>query len=908
MNFPAGARLGPYEILTPIGAGGMGEVYRARDTRLNRDVALKVLLERFARDAERMARFEREAQLLASLNHPNIASLYGLEESGGVRALVMELVEGPSLAERIAAGSIPIEEALPIARQIAEALEYAHERGVIHRDLKPANVKITTEGVVKLLDFGLAKALDDQPDAGDPLLSPTLSLGATRAGVILGTAAYMSPEQARGTLADRRADVWAFGAVLYEMLAGRPVFGGESVSDILAAVLKTAPDWSKLSESTPAEIRKLLRRCLARDRKQRLQAIGEARIAIEEILAGAPPEPAAARPAASPATVRRFLWPSLAAALLAVAAAVSWVHFREAAPPEPVLRYSIDPPARSSVRTFAISPDGRVLAMAIEVEGKSSLAVRPLYSLQTRLLPGTDGAQFPFWSPDSRYVGFFADGKLKKIAAGAPSGPGPAQTLCNARQGRGGTWSREGVILFASSETRTLQRVSATGGVPSTVTSAGSAVHRFPVFLPDGLRFLYTAAGGPEEHNGIHLGSLEALSSRRLVADPSSASYVRPPPGRRHGHLLFVRESTLMAQPVDAGSFQPAGELFPVAEQIPTAFIGGFAPVSISDIGVLVYDSTLRSRSFDFLWFDRSGKQLAVVGAPALGIEVALSPDGTKAAVVVGTFLSSDIWVHDLTRGASSRLTVDPASEYRPVWSPDASRIAFTSNRSSAGDLYQKDSAGAGQDTLLLQTPDQEHITDWSRDGRFLVYQASNLKSRWDLWVLPLEGAPSDHKPFPFLATQFNESQGQFSPGLERGAPSGPRWMAYTSDESGRSEVYVRPFPPAGSGKWPISTGGGEAPRWRRDGKELFYLTLDGKLMAVEVKTGASLAPDAPPAFQAGTPQLLFQSRVSQLHATLNFRYDVAADGKRFLLVCSGAEAAASPLTVVVNWLAALNK
>ena len=892
MTFTPGHRLGPYEILAPLGAGGMGEVYRARDTRLGRDVDLKVLLEIFARDAERMARFQREAQLLASLNHPNIAILHGLEESESTRALVMEMVEGPTLAQRIADGPIPLDEALPIARQLADALEYAHDCAVIHRDLKPANIKVTPQGNVKVLDFGLAKALDDEPGQSGLPNSPTLSLAATRVGVILGTAAYMSPEQAKGKPADRRSDIWAFGVVLFEMLAGRPVYSSETVPETLASVMKEEPPWEALPAGLPAPIGKLLRRCLDKDSRHRLQAIGEARILLEDPLA-ASPEPAPRPAAASPQSARRLA--ALAGALvLAVAAlaALAFVHFREAAPAERAVRFSVAAPAKTSVYTFAVSPDGRYLALALEAEGKRQLWLRPLDALEAQPLPGTDDAIIPFWSPDSRHIAFFAQGKLRKIAAAG----GPAQTLCDAAAGRAGTWNRDGVILFNPSLTDALQRVSAAGGVPSPASRLeGGLYQRSPAFLPDGRHFFYTTFRAGEQ-SGIHWASLDSQAGRRVLADRSTTVYVPPAPGERLGHLLFPRETTLMAQPFDPKTMQPDGELFPVAEQVSFyAGLPGIAAVSASDNGVLVFQTGRSSRESQLVWYDRAGKALGQVGPPDRFIEFALSPDErTVAESRSGASSNFDIWLREPSRGVDTRFTHHPSVNQSPVWSPDGRRLAFFSSRSGQLNLYVKETSGSGQDELLLRSPELKIPSDWSPDGRFLLYLSRSAKTGGDLMLLPVDG---DRKPVVFLQTEFNETQGQFS--------SDGRWIAYASDESGRNEIYVRPFP-ASSGKRKISAGGGQHPRWRRDGKELFYLAPDRKLMAVAVKVAAA----GPPAvFEAAAPQALFDTRVPFIPpGFVRHNYAVAADGKRFLISTTGGEGPDAPLTVWLNWLAALKK
>jgi serine/threonine protein kinase/WD40 repeat protein len=757
MALSSGTRLGPYEVLAPLGAGGMGEVYRARDTRLGREAALKVLPEIFAKDAERMARFEREAQVLASLNYPNIATLYGLEESGDTRALAMELVEGPTLAERIAAGAIPVEEAVPIAKQIAEALEYAHEKGIIHRDLKPANVKITPEGVVKVLDFGLAKALDDAPAAGSINNSPTMSLAATRLGVILGTAGYMSPEQASGKPADKRSDIWSFGVLLWEMLAGKRLFDGESVSHTLADVLRAEIDWKPLPAATPTVIRDLLRRCLDRDGKARLRDIGEARIAIQKYLAN----PAGALlsmdsgPSTAPPSPRlRTAWAIATLAALALAV----VHFREASPEPVAVRFQIPEPEKAHFGSrLALSPDGRRLAFtAAATGGRTQVWVRSLDTLESRALPGTDGDDLAalFWSPDSRFIGFWASGKLKKIEASG----GPPQTLCDVSTTPGGTWNRDGVILFGSNAGG-LSRVPAAGGTPAPVTTLDTSrqevFHTWPQFLPDGRHFIYIARSNQPENSAIYAGSLDSKDRKRLVGSSFSAAYA-PSPSPDKGHLLFLREATLMAQPFDAARLELSGEAFPVAEQVGAVLSQSF--FSVSGNGVVAYRSGVSGRATHLLWFNRDGKSLGEVGPPGAYNDVALSSDGTRVAVSRADLQTTnpDIWLLDLARdGAATRFTFDPGIERDPVWSPDGTRLAFSSTRGGLSNVYQKLGTGAGSEEPLLQPGVSQRPKDWSHDGRFLLYVRDDPKTEADLWVLPLAG---DRKPFPYLQTQFLES------------------------------------------------------------------------------------------------------------------------------------------------------
>jgi serine/threonine protein kinase len=879
MSLSTGTKLGPYEIVGPLGSGGMGEVYRARDPRLGRDVALKVLPPAFAQDPERMARFEREAQVLASLNHPNISALYGLEESDGVRALVLELVEGPTLADRMAPGPLPLEEALPLARQIAEALEEAHDKGVTHRDLKPANVKVRPDGTVKVLDFGLAKALGDDPAASNLENSPTRSVvSPTRAGVILGTAAYMSPEQAKGLPVDRRTDIWAFGVVLAEMLSGRRMYTGATAFDIMASVVRDEP---AIPEAPPG-IQRLLRRCLEKDPRRRLQAIGEARLLLEdphhsdERAASPPPVPRA----------RRLLPWAVAGLFFLATLVVSVAYFRRPPPEEaPVTKFTLLPPENTSFNEIAVSPDGRRVAFtARAASGTTQLWVRPLDSLSAQPLAGTEGASLPFWSPDSRSLGFFAAGKLKKVEASG----GPPQTLFNAAVPRGGAWNRDGVIIFSPNGGAPLYRVSAAGGEPQPVTALDPARqetgHIWPQFLPDGQHFLFFAPSSQPENTGIYLASLDSKTPTRVLGTTSSAAYAS-------GYLLYLRERTLLAQPFDLASFATAGEAVPVAEpvQIDSLLRARF---SLSQSGVLVYDSSGSGSSSRLLWFDRAGKPLGSVGDPGDYTNLNLSPDDQRVAAARRDPQTGrqDIWLFDLSRGGSSRFTFGPGSASSPVWSSDGSRIAFFSIRDGPYNLYQKLSSGAGSDEPLLKSSNNKYPLSWSPDGRFLLYAEQDPKmARRSLWILPLEGGG---KPFPFLRTAFNGFFGQFS--------SDGRWTAYTTDESGREEVYVRPFSGAeagAGGKWLISNNGGSAPLWRRDGKELFYLAPDNQLMAVEVQSGAA-------ALQASVPQPLFQTRA----AGIQFRYAVTADGRRFLVNSAAEQAASAPATVVLNWTAGLKR
>ena len=794
-----GNRLGPYEIVEPIGKGGMGEVYRALDTRLGREVAIKVSAEKFSE------RFEREARAIASLNHPNICSLYDV----GDNYLVMELVEGESPK-----GPLPFDEAWHVASQIVAALEYAHDKGIVHRDLKPANIKITHGGVVKLLDFGLAKAFTNKKETSASVEnSPTLTIGATEVGVILGTAAYMPPEQAKGKSVDKRADIWSFGVVLYELLTGERAFQGEDVSETLVSVIRDQPDLS----TVPPKARKLLARCLEKDPKKRLRDIGEAVHLLE-----VPQELGSAAPV--PSLLGWLAW-AVAALAIVCALAVSFIHFREKPLATPILRYTIGPPEGSTVHSFAISPDGRYLAIAAVVNGKRQLWLRPLDALRAQPLPFTEDATFPFWSPDSRHIGFFAQGKLKKVAASG----GPSQSLCDVPQSRGGSWGRDDVIVF-STIGASIQRVSAAGGIPVSVVKA-KGDERFPVFFPDGRHFLYQVRQSTTEKNGIYVASLDGTENRRILPDVSSAVFAKSSHGEKLGHILFIRENTLMAQPFDAARARPAGDVFPIADGVRLATNITYTPVTASDSGVLVYQSgsAAGGGSSQIAWYDRSGKLLGPLIAPG-AIEPAISPDEKTVVFERMSGAGFDLWLRDLARGTETRFTSDSSRNVTPFWSPKSDRIVFASDRRGVMNLFQKVASGSGQDELLLTTGYTKNSTQWSRDGRFVVYIEIDPKTKFDLWVLPMEGSERERKPIPFLRTEFNEIMGQLSPDSH--------WMAYTSDQSGQREVYVRPFPPA-DGQWTISVAGGEQPRWRGDGKELFYVAADGKMMAVPIKASA---------------------------------------------------------------------
>jgi eukaryotic-like serine/threonine-protein kinase len=874
-----GRELGHYEITSRIGVGGMGDVYEARDTKLGRRVAIKVLPDVFARDADRVSRFEHEARVLASLNHPRIAAIHGLEEAGERKFLVMELVAGETLADRIARGPLPLDDALEVATQICEALEAAHERGVIHRDLKPANIKMTPGGQVKVLDFGLAKAFAGQPDA-NLSNSPTISMAATSAGIILGTAAYMSPEQARGTALDRRSDIFAFGSVLYEMLTGRPAFSGETVSDVIAAVLRAEPDWTRLPRQTPLRLRTLLHRCLAKNSKERIHDIADARIEIEAILR----EADSAAVTVSPRTI---LFGRNAAVLIFVALTVGLVLYsRGRTDSGPEMRLEITTPPTPVPGRVAISPDGQKIVFAATVEGRLKVFVRWLNSSEARPLADAQNDGNVFWSPDSRSIGFMSEGKLKRVEIDS----GAVQDLTSVINGSSGgaTWSQDGVILFNSGSNTglPLYRVPAVGGesIPATNVTPPQLSHINPVFLPDEKHFLYEVTGNAEVA-GAYIESLDDSETRRLPD-------LRRGPGdttiraafMKSGYVLFARQTTLFAQPFDLKNLQLTGTPVVVAEGIDPG-----SKLSASDDGTIVYRSvsTTRSSTRQLVWTDRSGKEVEKVAEPDTGdpSNPALSPDGRKLALMRTVSGGNDIWLVDLGLGGLSRFTFGSAGEHRPIWSPDGSTLIFNSNR-PVFDLFRKPVTRGGAEQLVLASQQAKVPMDWSSDGRFLMYRTLDPKTSQDLWVLPMTG---DTKPYPIVHSNFVESQGQFSPDA--------KWIAYQSNESGRYEIYVQPFPGL-EGKFQISTNGGAQPRWRSDGKELFYIGLDDRLMAVPIQSSSGGE-----TLQPGMPFPLFMTRVggALTVVTKQQQYVVSRDGQRFLM-SNIVEGPASPIVVILNW------
>ncbi|HVH28254.1 MAG TPA: protein kinase [Vicinamibacterales bacterium] len=898
MALTPGARLGVYEISAQIGEGGMGQVYRATDTKLKRQVAIKTLPPSVAADHDRLARLQREAEVLASVNHPHIAAIYGLEEIGGTAALVMELVEGDDLSQRIARGAIPIDEALPIAKQIAEALEAAHEQGIIHRDLKPANIKVRPDGTVKVLDFGLAKTMEPAAGSSPSLsMSPTLTTPAmTQAGMILGTAAYMSPEQARGKTVDKRADIWAFGAVLYEMLTGRRAFEDEDVSMTLSKVLQREPDFDALPPSVPARVSQALRVCLRKDPKQRAGDIRDVRLALEGAFETVGPQTTAtAMTAASRGRLVGMTALAVAAVIVAIALAIPAVrHLRETPPPLPFeTRVDIVTPATAEPTDFALSPDGRQIVFSASGDGASHLWLRSLASTTAQPLAGTEGARWPFWSPDGRSVGFMAGNALKRLDLGG----GAPQTLAPVTSGGGATWSVNGVLVFAPITRGTLMRVSATGGDAAAVTtfSPGQVAHVSPQFLPDGRRFLFTALGAPDV-TGIYLGTLDGSAPIRLTPGNSAGMYLPEGPGgagpfRGSGWMLWVRAGALVAQRLDVAKAALTGEPVTVADVGVRSLGGWLGGVSVAATGLVAYRTGTGGQR-QLTWFDRSGAPRGAAGDPDDTLDYPnLSPDGRRVVVSRVVPDNTDLWLLD--GGRTSRFTFDPAPDTHPVWSSDGTRIVFRSNRTGADDLYQKLASGAGAEERLLASDQVKTPESWSADGRFLLYRSIDPQTNLDLWVVPMVG---DRTPSVFLKTPFREGYGAFSPD--------GRWVAYESNESGRNEIYIRPFvppapasnPPApAGGQWQVSTAGGIYPRWRPDGKELYYLNPAGAMMAAPITViGTTLAP--------GAPVVLFPTRIvgGGEDAAQGRQYDVTSNGR--FLINTLLDSAAAPITLLQNW------
>jgi serine/threonine protein kinase/Tol biopolymer transport system component len=882
----AGRQLGAYKITSLLGAGGMGEVYQARDAKLKRDVAIKVLPAAFAHDAERLGRFQREARMLAALNHPNIAAIYGLEEWERSYFLAMELVPGETLAERLRAGAVPIEEALKIGRQIAEALEAAHEKGIIHRDLKPANVKVTPENRVKVLDFGLAKAFSGN---GGLDLSNEINLTAmdTQEGRILGTPAYMSPEQARGTACDKRADIWSFGCLLYELLTGKPAFHGENTTEILAAVLRAEPDWQALPEALPQSIRALLRRCLQKDLNRRSRDAGDLRLELEEAME--PPD--GTEPVGSSSTEglhslgRR--WPVFGLGALLLGAVITgviiWGLKPTPTPPQQVSRLVVSLPPGLQLAgevgdSVAISPDGTHLAYVARPGGAPQVYLRAMDSMEARPIPATEEANNPFFSPDGQWLGFFAGGDLKKVSLNG----GAAITLCEAQLRNGASWGDQGSIIIGGSAG--LQQVSDSGG---TLQPVGTRLKKgelpfgqsWPEFLPGGKAVLFVSNANSNSAQ-IFVESI-ATGERRNLVQGTAPHYARS------GHLVYLQGTTLMAVPFNLQSLAVTGTPLPVMDGVRQTTNTGGAEYSLSATGLLVYVSggvaAPRSR---LVWVSRNGTEQTIDAPVHSYVNPRLSPDGRRIAVGI-TEQERQVWLYDLSRGTLTRFTFQGNNNLDPLWTPDGKRIVFTSNKEGTRNLFWQLADGSGG---LERLTTSEHLnipSSWSPDGRFLAFSENTTSTTgYDIWVLRL----SDRKATPFLRTPLNENAAQF-------LPDG-HWLAYASDESGRYEIYVQPYPGPG-GKWQISTEGGREPIWNRNGRELFFRN-GNKMMAADIATQ--------PSFASGTPKMLFEGPYQLLDLSTP-NYDVSSDGQRFLMLKPAEQAeATTQINVVLNWFEELKR
>ena len=882
MALIVGTKLGPYEVQSPLGAGGMGEVYRARDTRLGRDVAIKVLPANLSADPNLRQRLEREAKAVSKLSHPHICTLHDIGHQDGIDFLVMELVEGETLEQRLVKGPLPLEQTVRYGAQIADALAKAHKLGITHRDLKPSNIMLTKTGA-KLMDFGLAKQSEVVPLAGALTEMTAEQSKLTREGTILGTFQYLAPEQLEGKEADARTDIFALGEVIYEMATGKAAFAGKSRASLIAAILSSEPQpMTALQPMTPPALERVVKRCLAKDPDERWQSAADLSVELSWIGEGGGHTGGTVPLAAAGKTRERLAW--LIASAVSVALIVGAIWWRSSKPVEQSMNFyaSLPFPARD----IAVAPNGHTLALVAYEQSarKNVLWTYELGSQEARSLADTAGASYPFWSADGRSLAFFADGKLKKLNLSG----GQVQAICDAPSGRGGTWNMDGVIIFTPYAGQGagggLYRVSASGGTPTGISnpdsSRGEQSHRWPVFLPDGRHYLYMAANftGRKGANAIFVGSLDSNEKRFVVEAAANAAYAAP------GYLLYYRDKTLLAQRFDLKRFALTGE--------PTTMLTGILNLSVaravfavSDSGVLVAQTGGGVTLSQPVWFDRKGNEVGVVGKPDVYGNVSILPNG-RAVAVDKTDLGSqnvDIWIYELQRESARRLTFDPATEAPSIWSPDGARLVFSSNRQLNYDLYMKNADGSQEEKNIVHDDIDKFANDWSRDGKYILYTRAT-----DLWFATLP----ELKSSLFLKAVSVLRNGQFSPD--------GKWVAYASNESGKWEIYVNSFP-AERGKWQVSVGGGEQPRWRGDGKELFYLSSDGKMMAAPVTIGAH--------FDAGTPIALFQAAPLQPFALPDqFIYDVSRDGQRFLIITPVKQAETAPMSVVLNWTAKLNK
>jgi Tol biopolymer transport system component/predicted Ser/Thr protein kinase len=874
----SGTRLGPYEIVSQIGAGGMGEVYKARDTRLDRSVAIKILPDQLAHDPQFRDRFDREARVISQLEHPNICPLYDVGDESGTAFLVMQYLEGETLATALATGPMALNTAMKIAAEIAAALEKAHRAGIVHRDLKPGNVMLTKQGA-KLLDFGLATLAAQA--AGSVSALPTTPPKITQRGTLLGTFQYMAPEQVEGQEADVRTDIFAFGAVLFEMLTGRPAFHGRTHAALAGSILRDEPEpVSQIVPMVPPAISRVIKTCLAKDPDDRFQTMHDVVLQLQWAMEGGSQAGVPAPVSARRRIRERSAW--VIAGVLALA--VAGLGARMVLAPRPaaprIMRFELPvPDGVVGIDAPRVSPDGQYIAFnATDASGATKIWIRSMGATTVRPLDGTEGTTRPFWSPDSRFLGFISGGKLKKIDVAG----GPPQTICDAPGGADGTWSPDGVILYDGTGSDPIRRVSASGGTPVDVVKPDPSRHEtlvgWPEFLPDGRHYLYLAVGEKPDQNMYRVGQLDSTES--VAVAQSQTQVVYAPPGR----LLFVRDGTLVAQPFDARALKTSGDPVPLAERVGTDNVG-LARFSVSKEGTLVY----RTGEADgrLVWVDRTGREVEMIGDAGIYGDPVLSHDGKRLAynqidVRTGKF---DLWVRDLVRGVSSRFTFRKGNNGVSAWSPDGSSIVFTSDIGSAREIYQKPSSGQGDEVLLLKGENGPLVMDWSRDGRYLLYTTRERDTGLDIWALPLSG---DKKPIRVAATPFDETVPGFSPDS--------RYVAYRSNESGRPEIYVQTFPEP-TGKWQVSIAGGGDPRWKADGKELYFRGIDQKLMAVDIQTQGG--------FQAGSPHMLFPAN-TQAGSGLRNRYDAMPDGSRFVFVAPQSREALGPTTVVLNWDATL--
>jgi serine/threonine protein kinase/Tol biopolymer transport system component len=884
MPLTSGTKLGPYQIQSQLGAGGMGEVYRARDSRLNRDVAVKVLPQHLSSSPNLKARFEREARAISSFSHPHICHLYDIGSQDGTEYIVMELLDGESLDDRLLGSPLPLKQALEIGIQIADALEQAHCSGILHRDLKPGNIMLTKSGA-KLLDFGLAKPTQAVAAVASGSME-TMSKPMTGEGKIVGTLPYLAPEQIHGHEPDARSDIFALGAVLYEMVTGKRAFAGKSSISVMSAILEKDPEPIHGSQPiAPPALDFVIGSCLAKAPDDRIQTAHDVKLQLKWIQGSLSQQATTAAPHPQR---ERWLW---IAALLIALAALSVVYWRNAPPTTPTTWSYILPAEKTNLDYFAgpvaLSHDGRrLLFVGTGADSRNLVWVRSLDSADVRALPGTEGASYPFWSGDDRSVAFFAGGKLKTVDAGG----GPVVTICDAPGARGGTWNQSGVILFSSTWSG-IYRVSSSGGNPVEITKTDPSnrelSHRWPYFLPDGNHFIYLAAnfaGGSIEMASVYLASLDSRERKLLFHARSNVSYTS-------GHLLYVRDRMLMAHAFDDKKLEIRGQPFPVAEQVQYDELTWRGVFSASS-GNLMFQGGNNGAISRLVIFDRAGRELRTIGPPADMFSHRISPDGQRLAVAVldASVANYKLWVYDIFRDKEMRLTLGPERHPTPVWSPDGKFIAFSSNKNGPYDIFDKRSNGTGTDELVLESNVSKYVTDWSGDNRYIAFSSTSPgRSRSEIWILPLFG---ERKPYIFVHGDFNAGEARFSPD--------GHWLAYASDESGRTEVYIIPFPSGGS-KWQVSVAGGSSPRWRRDGKELFYMAADSGLMAAQVDSaGAGLQVTAVlPLFHLVLRTGPSRFDLSPTSGQISF--DTSPDGKWFV-VNSPPPGSPPPLSLVTNW------